>query len=63
MEEKEQRYYYTVEKEQEGVRLGQFLAAELTEHSRSYIQKLIKNGRVSLNERPGKPAARIQTVP
>ncbi len=61
MEEKEQRYYYTVEKEQEGMRLDQFLAAELTEHSRSYIQKLIKNGRVSLNERPGKPAARIQT--
>lgn len=61
MEEKEQCYYYTVEKEQEGMRLDQFLAAELTEHSRSYIQKLIKNGRVSLNERPGKPAARIQT--
>lgn len=61
MEEKEQRYYYTVEKEQEGMRLDQFLAAELTEHSRAYIQKLIKNGRVSLNERPGKPAARIQT--
>lgn len=61
MEEKEQRYYYTVEKEQEGMRLDQFLAAELTEHSRSYIQKLIKNGRVSLNERPGKSAARIQT--
>ena len=61
MEEKEQRYYYTVEKELEGLRLYQFLAAELTEHSRSYIQKLIKNGRVSLNERPGKPAARIQT--
>lgn len=61
MEEKEQRYYYTVEKEQEGMRLDQFLAAELAEHSRSYIQKLIKNGRVSLNERPGKSAARIQT--
>ena len=61
MEEKEQRYYYTVEKEQEGMRLDQFLAAELTDHSRSYNQKLIKNGRVSLNERPGKPAARIQT--
>ena len=29
MEEKEQRYYYMVEKEQEGMRLDQFLAAEL----------------------------------
>ena len=38
----EQRYYYTVMEEQEGMRLDQFLAAELKEHSRSYIQKLIK---------------------
>ena len=37
----EQRYYYTVMEEQEGMRLDQFLAAELKEHSRSYIQKLI----------------------
>ena len=41
----EQRYYYTVMEEQEGMRLDQFLAAELKEHSRSYIQKLIKEGR------------------
>ena len=39
----EQRYYYTVMEEQEGMRLDQFLAAELKEHSRSYIQKLIKD--------------------
>ena len=42
----EQRYYYTVMEEQEGMRLDQFLAAELKEHSRSYIQKLIKEGQV-----------------
>ncbi len=59
-EAEEQRYFYTVSEEQEGMRLDQFLAAELTEHSRSYIQKLIKGGRVSLNEKEGKPAAKIQ---
>lgn len=56
----EQRYYYTVEKEQEGMRLDQFLAAELTEHSRSYIQKLIKEGRVMVNDKAMKPGGRIQ---
>lgn len=56
----EQRYYYTVEKEQEGMRLDQFLAAELTEHSRSYIQKLIKEGRVTVNDKAMKPGGRIQ---
>lgn len=56
----EQRYYYTVEKEQEGLRLDQFLAAELTEHSRSYIQKLIREGRVTVNDKAMKPGGRIQ---
>ena len=45
----EQRYYYTVMEEQEGMRLDQFLAAELKEHSRSYIQKLIKEKNVKVN--------------
>ena len=56
----EQRYYYIVEKEQEGMRLDQFLAAELTEHSRSYIQKLIREGRVTVNDKAMKPGGRIQ---
>lgn len=60
-EHEEQNYYYTVEKEQEGQRLDQFLAAELTEHSRSYIQKLIKDGKVSVNEKQAKPGNRLQT--
>ena len=45
-----QKYFYTVSEEQEGMRLDPFLAAELTGHSRSYIQKLIKNGRVFLRQ-------------
>lgn len=56
----EQKYFYTVSEEQEGMRLDQFLAAELTGHSRSYIQKLIKNGWVILNEKEGKASSKIQ---
>ena len=33
----------------ENVRLDQFLAEQLPEHSRSYLQKLIKNGKVTLD--------------
>ena len=55
----EQRYYYTVMEEQEGMRLDQFLAAELKEHSRSYIQKLLKDGKISVNQSSVKPNYKI----
>ena len=58
-EKKEQKYYYTVTEEQEGQRIDQFLAGELKEQSRSYIQKLIKEGRVLLNERKVKASCRL----
>ena len=57
---KEQKYYYTVMEEQEGMRLDQFLAGELNEHSRSYIQKLIKEGRVAVNKKKEKPGCRLK---
>ena len=56
----EQRYYYTVMEEQEGMRLDQFLAAELKEHSRSYIQKLIKEWQVQVGEKKQKPGYRLR---
>ena len=56
----EQRYCYTVMEEQEGMRLDQFLAAELKEHSRSYIQKLIKEGQVQVGEKKQKPGYRLR---
>lgn len=55
----EEKYYYTVSGEQEGLRIDRFLAGELKEQSRSYIQKLIKEGRVYLNDRPVKPSAKL----
>lgn len=56
---KEEQYYYTVTAEQEGSRLDQFLAGELKQQSRSFIQKLIKGGQVMLNGRVAKPGGRL----
>ena len=56
----EQKYYYTVMEEQEAMRLDQFLAGELKEHSRSYIQKLIKEGRVTVGDKKEKPGCRLK---
>ncbi|MDD7114063.1 MAG: RluA family pseudouridine synthase [Lachnospiraceae bacterium] len=58
-EKKEQKYYYTVTEEQEGMRIDQFLAGEMQEQSRSYIQKLIKDGRVTLNDSRTKASSRL----
>ncbi len=58
-EQQEQKYRYTVPPEQEGMRIDRFLAGELKEHSRSYIQKLIKEGRVLLNDAPAKASSRL----
>lgn len=59
-QKKEQQYFYTVSPDMEGLRLDQFLAGELKDHSRSYIQKLIKEGRVFLNEKAVKPGQRLR---
>jgi 23S rRNA pseudouridine1911/1915/1917 synthase len=52
---------FVVESEQAGVRLDQFLAAALApEHSRSQISRMIKAGRVTINERPAKAATALR---
>ena len=50
--------YFTVENE-EGERIDKFLAGELEEKSRSYIQKLIKDGYVKINGKTVKPSYRL----
>ncbi len=55
----EQKYFYTASEEDEGIRIDQFLSRELSEHSRSYIQKLIKEGRAQQNGRIVKASSRI----
>lgn len=44
-----------IEKETENLRIDKFLSEELPDMSRSYIQKLIKDGQVSVNNVPVKP--------
>lgn len=60
MSETDQLYQYTVPAECDGIRFDRFLAAELKDHSRSYIQKLMKEGRASCNGKAGKPSLRLQ---
>ncbi len=55
-----QKYSYIIEEDREGMRLDRFLAGELTEQSRSYIQKLIREGRVQINGKPAKASVRIR---
>lgn len=46
-----QEFEITVNKEQEGKRLDKFLFAEIGDVSRSYIQKLIETGKITINEK------------
>ena len=55
----EQDYCYTVTQEEEGKRIDQFLAGELSERSRSYIQQLIKEGRARQNGKVVKASSRL----
>lgn len=43
---------FEIEKESEGIRIDKFLSEELSDMSRSYIQKLIKDGQVMVNHVP-----------
>ncbi|MDO4977237.1 MAG: RluA family pseudouridine synthase [Eubacteriales bacterium] len=58
-EGKDLTYEYTASEEQEGMRLDQFLAGELKEQSRSYIQKLIKEERATVNGKKAKSSLKI----
>lgn len=48
------KYSLIVETEEEGLRLDQFLSRMLTAQSRSYLQKIIRQGNVLVNGRPKK---------
>jgi 23S rRNA pseudouridine1911/1915/1917 synthase len=51
----------TVFEDSDGVRLDRFLAAVLADQSRSRIQRLIKQGRVRIAGRPGRPNQPVRT--
>ena len=50
--------YFTVENE-EGERVDRYLAEELDGRSRSYVQKLIKDGYITINDKPVKANYRL----
>ena len=50
---------YSVAPEEEGVRIDKFLAEHLEDASRSYLQKLIKDQYVNVNEKPVKANYRL----
>lgn len=51
---------FQIEAEQEGARIDSFLAGELDSLSRSYIQKILKNGGVAVNEQAVKANYKVQ---
>lgn len=56
-----EEYSLIVEIDDDGLRLDQFLAENLTTQSRSYLQKLIRHGNVLVNEKPKKPSYDVKT--
>ncbi len=51
---------FTVEQTNQGERLDQFLRAQMPEHSRAFLQKLIEEGRVLVNGAASKASRKIQ---
>jgi 23S rRNA pseudouridine1911/1915/1917 synthase len=47
---------HVVSEKAAGLRLDQFLRGELPEHSRAFLQKLIEQGDVRVNDKPSKPS-------
>jgi 23S rRNA pseudouridine1911/1915/1917 synthase len=52
--------FYIVQEEHAGNRLDKFLAIVDPNHSRTYFQKLIKNGQVLVNNEPAKPSTVVE---
>ena len=59
--DREYIYEYIASPDQEGERVDRFLAGELKEQSRSYLQKLIREERVQVNGKSVRSSFRIRT--
>ena len=53
-------YTFTPDDEQKNVRIDKFLSEQLPDQSRSYLQKLLKEGNVTVNEKPVKANYKVQ---
>jgi 23S rRNA pseudouridine1911/1915/1917 synthase len=56
-----ERHDFTVDAESAGLRLDVYLAGLLPQHSRSQLQRLVKEGRATLGGRATKPNAALKT--
>ncbi|TFH58081.1 MAG: hypothetical protein E4G90_10955, partial [Gemmatimonadales bacterium] len=54
------RQSFTIRKRVEGRRLDQYLAAALADFSRTFLQRLIREGRVTVNGEAAKPSYPIR---
>lgn len=54
------RHHFTVDPESGGLRLDVYLAGMLPQHSRSQLQRLVKEGRATLGGRGAKPNATVK---
>ena len=53
-------YIFTPEDAQKNLRIDKFLAEQLPDQSRSYLQKLLKDGKVSVNDKTVKANYKVQ---
>ena len=51
---------FNVDASANNIRIDRYLADQCPEHSRSYIQKLIKEGRVTVGDKKEKPGCRLK---
>lgn len=51
---------FLIEQQESGIRIDRILTEKCTDHSRSYLQKLIKDGQVSVNGRTAKANYKVQ---
>lgn len=59
--EQEQTLEYIVSEENQGIRIDKYLSVIQEDLTRSYIQKLIEDGRVFLNDKPVKANLKVKT--
>ena len=59
-QEKEKTIEYTVTKQEEGKRIDRFLSEQAEDMSRSYLQKLLKDGRVTIQGKACKSSYKVE---
>lgn len=53
-------YDYTVEKEESGIRIDRYLAEKDSGLSRSFIQKLLKDGQITVGDKAAKSNYKVR---